>query len=171
MRSASPLPISLEIVEATADNLPRAKPRYALGVGMPAELPMVGSPNRLAPLFTVNRTSVLANRYNRIVDRGNPDLRFDWDEENISDLAVLGPVLASISDVERRTLEMAAFLPPDVVALPWLKALVDTRRRNRTWRSRVAWGSLDSGSLHPSTFRRQGDADVHRLTLAWQPNT
>ncbi len=34
-----PRPISLEMVEATADILPRAKPRYAMGVGMPAELP------------------------------------------------------------------------------------------------------------------------------------
>jgi queuine tRNA-ribosyltransferase len=34
-----PRPLSLEIVEATEDILPRAKPRYAMGVGMPAELP------------------------------------------------------------------------------------------------------------------------------------
>jgi len=34
-----PRPLSLEAVEATADILPRAKPRYAMGVGMPAELP------------------------------------------------------------------------------------------------------------------------------------
>jgi queuine tRNA-ribosyltransferase len=31
--------MSLEMVEATEDILPRAKPRYAMGVGMPAELP------------------------------------------------------------------------------------------------------------------------------------
>jgi queuine tRNA-ribosyltransferase len=30
---------SLEMVEATEDILPRARPRYAMGVGMPAELP------------------------------------------------------------------------------------------------------------------------------------
>jgi queuine tRNA-ribosyltransferase len=34
-----PRPISLEMVEATEDILPRARPRYAMGVGMPAELP------------------------------------------------------------------------------------------------------------------------------------
>ena len=34
-----PRPLSLEAVEATEDILPRAKPRYAMGVGMPAELP------------------------------------------------------------------------------------------------------------------------------------
>jgi len=34
-----PRPMSLEMVEATEDVLPRAKPRYAMGVGMPAELP------------------------------------------------------------------------------------------------------------------------------------
>jgi queuine tRNA-ribosyltransferase len=34
-----PRPLSLEMVEATEDILPRAKPRYAMGVGMPAELP------------------------------------------------------------------------------------------------------------------------------------
>jgi queuine tRNA-ribosyltransferase len=34
-----PRPLSLEMVEATADLLPRSKPRYAMGVGMPAELP------------------------------------------------------------------------------------------------------------------------------------
>lgn len=34
-----PRPLSLEIVEATEGILPRSKPRYAMGVGMPAELP------------------------------------------------------------------------------------------------------------------------------------
>jgi queuine tRNA-ribosyltransferase len=34
-----PRPLSLEMVEATEDILPRPKPRYAMGVGMPAELP------------------------------------------------------------------------------------------------------------------------------------
>jgi queuine tRNA-ribosyltransferase len=34
-----PRPLSLEMVEATEDILPRGKPRYAMGVGMPAELP------------------------------------------------------------------------------------------------------------------------------------
>ena len=34
-----PRPLSLEMVEATERILPRAKPRYAMGVGMPAELP------------------------------------------------------------------------------------------------------------------------------------
>jgi queuine tRNA-ribosyltransferase len=34
-----PRPMSLEMVEATENILPRAKPRYAMGVGMPAELP------------------------------------------------------------------------------------------------------------------------------------
>jgi queuine tRNA-ribosyltransferase len=34
-----PRALSLEMVEATRDILPRQKPRYAMGVGMPAELP------------------------------------------------------------------------------------------------------------------------------------
>jgi queuine tRNA-ribosyltransferase len=34
-----PRPLSLEMVEATEDILPRARPRYAMGVGMPEELP------------------------------------------------------------------------------------------------------------------------------------
>jgi queuine tRNA-ribosyltransferase len=34
-----PRPMSLEMVEASENILPRAKPRYAMGVGMPAELP------------------------------------------------------------------------------------------------------------------------------------
>jgi queuine tRNA-ribosyltransferase len=33
-----PRPLSLEMVEATEDILPRSRPRYAMGVGMPAEL-------------------------------------------------------------------------------------------------------------------------------------
>jgi queuine tRNA-ribosyltransferase len=33
-----PRPLSLEMVEATEDILPRDRPRYAMGVGMPAEL-------------------------------------------------------------------------------------------------------------------------------------
>jgi queuine tRNA-ribosyltransferase len=34
-----PRPLSLEMVEATEELLPRTRPRYAMGVGMPAELP------------------------------------------------------------------------------------------------------------------------------------
>ncbi len=34
-----PRPLSLEAVDATEEILPRHKPRYAMGVGMPAELP------------------------------------------------------------------------------------------------------------------------------------
>ena len=34
-----PRPLSLEMVEATEDLLPRRRPRYAMGVGMPEELP------------------------------------------------------------------------------------------------------------------------------------
>jgi queuine tRNA-ribosyltransferase len=34
-----PRPLSLEMVEATEEVLPRARPRYAMGVGMPEELP------------------------------------------------------------------------------------------------------------------------------------
>jgi queuine tRNA-ribosyltransferase len=34
-----PRPLSLEMAEATEDILPRGRPRYAMGVGMPAELP------------------------------------------------------------------------------------------------------------------------------------
>lgn len=34
-----PRPLSLDMVAATEDLLPRHKPRYAMGVGMPAELP------------------------------------------------------------------------------------------------------------------------------------
>jgi queuine tRNA-ribosyltransferase len=34
-----PRPLSLEMVEATEDILPRERPRYAMGVGMPEELP------------------------------------------------------------------------------------------------------------------------------------
>ena len=34
-----PRPLSLEMVEATEGILPRSRPRYAMGVGMPAELP------------------------------------------------------------------------------------------------------------------------------------
>ena len=34
-----PRPLSLEMVEATEPLLPRDRPRYAMGVGMPEELP------------------------------------------------------------------------------------------------------------------------------------
>jgi queuine tRNA-ribosyltransferase len=34
-----PRPLSMEMVEATQDLLPKDRPRYAMGVGMPAELP------------------------------------------------------------------------------------------------------------------------------------
>ncbi len=38
--------------------------------------------------------------------------------------AVLGPVLARLKPVERRTLEYAALLPAEMVPLPWLETLV-----------------------------------------------
>ena len=38
--------------------------------------------------------------------------------------AVLGPVLGDLKPAERRILEYAALLPPDCVALPWLRELV-----------------------------------------------
>ena len=38
--------------------------------------------------------------------------------------AVLGPVLEGLQPAERRTLEYAALLPADCVALPWLRILV-----------------------------------------------
>ena len=38
--------------------------------------------------------------------------------------AVLGPVLEGLQPAERRTLEYAALLPADYVALPWLRILV-----------------------------------------------
>lgn len=38
--------------------------------------------------------------------------------------AVLGPTLAALQPVERRMLEYASLLPPDVVTLPWLRELV-----------------------------------------------
>jgi queuine tRNA-ribosyltransferase len=34
-----PRPLSMDMVEATEEILPRSRPRYAMGVGMPAELP------------------------------------------------------------------------------------------------------------------------------------
>jgi len=34
-----PRPLSMDMVEVTGEILPRSRPRYAMGVGMPAELP------------------------------------------------------------------------------------------------------------------------------------
>ena len=41
-----PRPLSLEMVEATGPVLPRERPRYAMGVGMPEELPEVRGARR-----------------------------------------------------------------------------------------------------------------------------
>ena len=49
------------------------------------------------------------------------DIRYDHDRR-LS--AVLAPTLAALSPPERRALEYAAFLPPDHLPLPWLRALV-----------------------------------------------
>jgi len=38
--------------------------------------------------------------------------------------ALLAPTLASLAPVELRTLEYASLLPPDLIALAWLRALV-----------------------------------------------
>ncbi len=44
------------------------------------------------------------------------------DEQRLS--AVLMPVLEELSPIARRVMEFAAFLPPDVIALPWLRQLI-----------------------------------------------
>ena len=56
--------------------------------------------------------------------------------------AVLGPVLEGLQPAERRTLEYAALLPADCVALPWLRILVTREFRN--WRSPDDWTSGSS---------------------------
>lgn len=55
--------------------------------------------------------------------------------------AVLAPVLATLNPAERLAVEYAAFLPEDVVALPWIKRLVeqDLRGAGRTNRWSTPW--------------------------------
>jgi queuine tRNA-ribosyltransferase len=82
-----PRPLSLEMVEATQEILPRMRPRYAMGVGMPDELPEYVArgvdmmdcvlPSRNARngcLFTSNGRVIIKNsRYKD--DAGPPDER------------------------------------------------------------------------------------------------
>jgi tetratricopeptide (TPR) repeat protein len=85
--------------------------------------------------------------------------------------AVLGPVLASLGDVERRVMEMAAFLPPDTVALPWLKALVEQDLPNALEPTRLIsdpWAEICSHLTRLALFSRAGVVEswrvrVHRL--------
>jgi tetratricopeptide (TPR) repeat protein len=58
----------------------------------------------------------------QIADGGDVELRRHNHQRRLS--AVLGPVLDDLQPAERRTMEYAALLPPDQVALPWMKLLV-----------------------------------------------
>jgi hypothetical protein len=72
--------------------------------------------------------------------------------------AVLGPVLGSLGDAERRTLEMAAFLPPDDVALGWLKALLEVDSPQALVPSRLItdpWAEICSSLLRLALFSRE----------------
>ena len=95
-------------------------------------------------------------------------LRRHNDERRLS--AVLGPVLAGLTNVEGRTLEMAALLPPDAVALPWLKALVEAEMPQAfAPEGRIAdpWAEVCGRLMRLALFTRTGADDrlvrMHRL--------
>ncbi len=58
---------------------------------------------------------VLAEQTDVVLRRHNHEKRL---------AAVLGPTLASLTPMQRRAMDYAAFLPPDNVPLPWLKTLL-----------------------------------------------
>lgn len=58
----------------------------------------------------------------RVLALGGPTLRYDHKDCRLS--AVLASTFAALSPAERRAVDYAAFLPPDQVALPWLRTLV-----------------------------------------------
>ena len=74
--------------------------------------------------------------------------------------AVLGPILGTLLEVERRTLEMAAYLPPDYVALPWLKALMEADAPQALAPRRLIadpWTEICSSLLRLALFSRADD--------------
>lgn len=93
--------------------------------------------------------------------------------------AVLGPVLEGLKPAERRTLEYATFMPPDMVPLPWLLKLVvnDHPELGNIGRLKNPWDELWQKLEKLSLIRRVDDEDgeirfarVHRLVqdLVWK---
>ncbi|MEI7941253.1 MAG: toll/interleukin-1 receptor domain-containing protein, partial [Verrucomicrobiota bacterium] len=87
--------------------------------------------------------------------------------------AVLGPVLADLKPAERRTVEYAALLPPDHVALPWLRELVSRDFPDACQPTRLVadpWQDLWQRLVRLAMFSRPEDETteprllrVHRL--------
>ncbi len=90
--------------------------------------------------------------------------------------AILGPTLASLSAEQRRTMEYAAFLPPDMTPLPWLKELVTSDFPELRQHDRLKgdpWENICDWLVRLGLFTRLEEADtnrrivrVHRLVQA-----
>ncbi len=76
-----------------------------------------------------------------IADSDDVELRRHNHQRRLS--AVLGPVLDELQPAERRALEYAACLPPDLVPLPWLQTLVTQDFPDLSQRSRLSDPWLD----------------------------
>jgi len=81
--------------------------------------------------------------------------------------AVLGPVLSGLSPAERRTLEYAALLHPDYVALPWLRALVaaDVPEVAEPGRLTDPWAECWRRLLRLALFSRAEGEDARPRTV------
>ncbi len=105
-----------------------------------------------------------------IADSDDVELRRHNHQRRLS--AVLGPVLEELQPAERRALEYAACLPPDLVPLPWLQTLVTQDFPEFTRRSRLSdpWSDLCRRLVRLALFMRveeettdQRLVRVHRL--------
>ena len=105
-----------------------------------------------------------------IADSDDVELRRHNHQRRLS--AVLGPVLEELRPAERRALEYAACLPPDLVPLPWLQTLVTQDFPEVSQRSRLSdpWSDLCRRLVRMALFQRveeettdQRLVRVHRL--------
>ncbi len=105
-----------------------------------------------------------------IADSDDVELRRHNHQRRLS--AVLGPVLEELRPAERRALEYAACLPPDLVPLPWLQTLVTRDFPELSQRSRLSdpWSDLCRRLVRLALFLRVAEETtdqrlvrVHRL--------
>jgi hypothetical protein len=98
-----------------------------------------------------------------LAEDGDIELRRHNHERRLR--AVLGPTLRALSTEQLRTLELASFLPPDLVPLPWLRELVLAEFPELAQRDRMAgdrWENLVDQLVRLGLFTRIEQESTNR---------
>jgi tetratricopeptide (TPR) repeat protein len=111
-------PFADDTERAAAETIVRKLGGFALAI----ELVAAGLAVKTSATYASIAAELCLDDLDMLAEDTDVELRRHNHEKRLQ--AVLGPTLAGLKPEERRTLEYAAFLPPDRVALPWLRELV-----------------------------------------------